>query len=136
MTWEEYEAQVTDDAVSFLEDCYQAGAMVGCLDTESREIHYPILEENLWEEDSVTGNASGSYTKDIAEAMDNLKDAIWSWGFQMMVEDWEVDLNKAIRDPEKLDVRVRCYLLSQLSYQIASKFAERNGWTVTGRHFA
>lgn len=136
MTWEEYEAQVTKDALSFLEDCLYEGTMVGCLDTERREIHYPILEENLWEEDSVTGNGSGSYTKDVAKAMDNLKDAIWSWGFQMMVEDWEVDLNKAIRDPEELDVRVRCYLLSQLSHQIASAFAARNGWTVTGRHFA
>ena len=74
------------------------------------------LNEILWNEDSITGNASGSYTFNGAEAAEYVNDNIdllseacaefdvdsATVGEKFLDEDWEY-----------LDVTIRCYLLSQ-----------------------
>lgn len=74
------------------------------------------LNDILWNEDSVTGNASGSYTFNRAEAaeyvndnIDLLSEACAEFGIdsatvgeKFLNEDWEY-----------FDVTIRCYLLSQ-----------------------
>lgn len=77
------------------------------------------LNDDLWIEDSVTGNGSGSYTFDREQAkeylfdssdgMDLLKEAVSEYGIEaetiaekMMGEDWEW-----------FDVTIRCYALYQ-----------------------
>lgn len=77
------------------------------------------LNDDLWIEDSVTGNDSGSYTFDREQAkeylfdssdgMDLLKEAVSEYGIEaetiaekMMGEDWEW-----------FDVTIRCYALYQ-----------------------
>lgn len=131
MTWYEYQIQVLSAAVRFLEDCLDDGRMVGCLYTETEEINSFEIERNLWEEDSVTGNGSGSYTMSATKAIENVRDAIWTPGFRRMADEWDVDLNEALDDPEGLDVKIRCYLLGKLHGAIAEKFAARNGWAVS-----
>ena len=84
------------------------------------------LDETLWVEDSVTGNASGSYTFNRNEARDYvlanmglLKEAYTefcqmdSLGEQFINEDWE-----------SMDVTIRCYLLSSV---IASYILDNEG---------
>ena len=69
------------------------------------------LNETLWTEDSVTGNASGSYTFSTYEAEENichnldlLADAIEEFG----------DNTDILRQgAEACDVTIRCYLLGQ-----------------------
>ena len=68
------------------------------------------LNDELWANDSVTGNASGSYTCNAWEAEENichnldlLKEALQEFGSDI------ADLDSA----EKCDVTIRCYLLGE-----------------------
>ena len=74
------------------------------------------LNDDLWTIDSVTGNASGSYTFDrwtakeyVVDGMDELKEALQEFGTsaetiakKFLDEDWEY-----------FDVTIRCYLLGE-----------------------
>lgn len=71
------------------------------------------LEDELWNDDSVTGNASGSYTMNTELAkeyvLDNtgmLKDALTEFG----CEDKAIDI-LCYDEWEYADVTIRCYLL-------------------------
>lgn len=70
------------------------------------------IEEKLWIDDSVTGNASGSYTFSIWEAEENL-----SHNMDLLTEalsEFGCDMNSAIeKGAEYCDVAIRCYLLGQ-----------------------
>lgn len=74
------------------------------------------LNDDLFTEDSVTGNASGSYTFSRAQAqeyvtdnIDLLKDACEEFGTDAaLVGEWFLS-----DDWEKMDVTIRCYLLGQ-----------------------
>ena len=68
------------------------------------------LNEELWSEDSVTGNASGSYTYNrylaaeyIAHNLDLLGEALEAFG---------CDASSIEKGAEWCDVTIRCYLLS------------------------
>lgn len=77
-----------------------------------REELEEIANDNLWTNDRVTGNASGSYTCNAWEAeenlchnMDELEEACNEFG---------QDMGEAVRQgAEYCDVTIRCYLLSQ-----------------------
>lgn len=77
-----------------------------------REELEEIANDNLWTDDSVTGNASGSYTCNAWEAeenlchnMDELEEACNEFG---------QDIGEAVKQGvEYCDVTIRCYLLSQ-----------------------
>lgn len=78
----------------------------------SRNEFEEALNERLWNDDSVTGNASGSYTFSIYEAeeiiahnWDLLLDALYEFGC-----DYREALEKGA---EYCDVSIRCYLLGQ-----------------------
>lgn len=75
------------------------------------------LNEDLWIEDSVTGNASGSYTFNSYKAeeylvgnWDLLNDALYEFG--------ETELNVLDKGAEWCDVTIRCYLLSQAVHEV------------------
>ena len=72
------------------------------------------LNETLWAEDSVTGNASGSYycnaykaEEAIAHNTDILIEALEEFGDSLE------SYKKALLSPEYADVTIRCYLLGQ-----------------------
>lgn len=73
------------------------------------------LYDNLWDEDSVTGNESGSYTfnreeakKYVADNLDLMVDAYKEFdSIEKLVNNLEDS------DFETIDVTIRCYLLSQ-----------------------
>ena len=84
------------------------------------------LNEDLWTVDSVTGNGSGSYTFDSAQArecvlenIDLLREAYDEFdtdaaaiGKQFLNEDWEA-----------MDVTIRCYLLRRAISEALADFA-------------
>ena len=89
------------------------------------------LNDDLWVDDSVTGNGSGSYTFSreeargyVADNMDLLVDAIDEFGGD--AESYK----RALTDPEYADVAIRCYLLGQAiecaleDYEIQEYFAK------------
>ena len=73
------------------------------------------LADELWTVDSVTGNASGSYTfnryeaeEHLAHNLDLLAEALEEYGCE--------DYKKYLEDPEAADVTIRCYLLNEAIY--------------------
>ena len=84
-------------------------------DTSDLDDFKETLYEYLWDEDSVTGNASGSYTFNREEAKEYVGD-----NFDLMVEAYK-EFDDTYRlldclenfDFETIDVTIRCYLLGQ-----------------------
>ena len=78
----------------------------------NREELEEVANDELWINDSVTGNASGSYTfstwqaeENLCHNMDELEDACDEFG---------QDIGEAVKQgAEYCDVTIRCYLLSQ-----------------------
>ena len=101
-----YLEHVTEDAKNaILEN-------VGEWEFVDREELKQVANDELWNNDSVTGNASGSYTFSTWQAeeylchnMDELADAC---------EEFGQDVGEAVKQgAEYCDVTIRCYLLSQ-----------------------
>ena len=83
--------------------------------TEDRDGLEEYLNDTLWTEDSVTGNASGSYTFNretakeyVLDNTDLLKEAYTELGQREKIADVICD-----EDWESADVTIRCYLLGQ-----------------------
>lgn len=116
----DYRDAVKDDVLQYIHDEIDFSEF-GTLE-ELEE----YLNEALWTVDSVTGNASGSYTFDAWEAEENichnlglLADALSEFG-----ENGDYLLK---RGAEAADVTIRCYLLSGA---IAEAIAEIRGRTL------
>lgn len=81
------------------------------------------LYDEMWTDDSITGNASGSYTfstyqaeENIAHNMDLLKEALQEFGG---------DFGEALeRGAEYCDVTIRCYLLGQAISEVKEEIEE------------
>ena len=82
---------------------------------EIRGMSKTRLEEKMYDEffveDSVTGNASGSYTFNAYEAEQNLS-GNWDLAKEAM-EEFGCKENPFDKGPEWVDVTIRCYLLGQ-----------------------
>lgn len=78
---------------------------------ENREEVEEQLNENCWISDSVTGNASGSYTFSTWQAQENL---CHNWDLlSEALQEFGCDVDYIKRGAEACDVTIRCYLLSQ-----------------------
>lgn len=80
------------------------------------------LYENFWMNDSITGNASGSYTFSTYEAEENLchnldllQEALNEFGFDFIEY---LSENGA----EACDVSIRCYLLATILHEVLDEF--------------
>lgn len=102
----DYRAQVKSDIEDYIKDSVDMSKY------DSREEMEEDLNEKLWLADSVTGNASGSYTCNRWEAEENLchnldllEDACNSFG--------DEGFNILKKGPEAADVTIRLYLAPQ-----------------------
>ncbi len=84
------------------------------------------LNDDLWAEDSVTGNGSGSYTFNRAiakEYVDENKDLVdemmKEFDCKEKVVNWWIEDNY-----EAIDVSIRCYLLGQAIEKALDDFTE------------
>lgn len=68
------------------------------------------LNDDLFNEDSVTGNASGSFFCNTWKSRDMWLDCDETEA-QNMIDDFGVDMNEHWCDYEYLDVSMRCYVL-------------------------
>lgn len=74
------------------------------------------LNDILWNEDGVTGNASGSYTFNCAESfgyVDDNMDLLSEACEELCITNETVGEKFLNEDWEYFDVTIRCYLLSQ-----------------------
>ena len=83
--------------------------------------NYDELYEEMFIDDSITGNASGSYTfstwqaeENLAHNLDLLKEAL-----QEFCSDYDI-----MESPEACDVTIRCYLLGQALTEVIEEIEE------------
>lgn len=86
-----------------------------CIDDIVKDVH-----DKFFIDDSITGNASGSYTfnswqaeENLCHNIDLLKDALNELGGE---------LNDYIDSAEACDVTIRCYVLGQVIYEVVEDF--------------
>ena len=82
---------------------------------------YDTLYDDLWIDDSVTGNGSGSYTFNRAQAEEYVRgnmDLAYEAAREFGVSEDSVDRRIAEDDWEYLDVTIRCYLLSEVLHSV------------------
>lgn len=73
---------------------------------------YEYLQDTLWVEDSVTGNASGSYFCNAYKAAECLV-GNWDLLAEALSEFGESDINPIEKGEEWCDVTIRCYILGE-----------------------
>ena len=96
---------------------------INATDYEIKEDLEEYLNDTLWTEDSVTGNASGSYTfnratakKYVDENKDLINDMMEEFDCKEKVAKWWIEDNY-----EAIDVSIRCYLLGQAISEVLEK---------------
>lgn len=114
MTFDDYKQAVKADAI----EAIQRGDYDYCDDFEQ-------VNDDLWIDDSVTGNGSGSYTFNTAKAQENVSDLIWDDEFIEECAGMCVEIGELLkRGPEALDVTARCLALGYVSEEIRQAFEE------------
>lgn len=105
----DYLQNMTNDIIDYIRENYTDEEIRTELD--ERNDWEEKLNDDLWIEDSVTGNASGSYTFNtwkaeeyICHNLDLLAEAM---------EEFGDDRNALKQGAEWCDVTIRCYLLNQ-----------------------
>ena len=100
-----YLEAVTNDVKEYINDEIELS------DYSDRDELEEYLNEHLWTCDSVTGNASGSYTfnawqaeENLCHNLDVLSEALAEFGS---------DASDLLESAESCDVTIRCYLLNQ-----------------------
>lgn len=105
----DYRETVRNDVIEQVKDGYKENSL-RLYKEEGRDALEEYLNDELWIDDQVTGNASGSYTFNTWEAEENL-----CHNMSLLAEacdEFEQDIGEAVkRGAEYCDVTIRCYLL-------------------------
>lgn len=92
--------------------------------SSNREEVEQELNDTLFVNDSVTGNASGSYTFSAWQAEENL-----CHNFELLMEaltEFGCDLSYLEKGAEACDVTIRCYLLGQAISEVLGEIEIEN----------
>lgn len=118
----DYISAISEDIKSYITDNYNIVDVARRM-KEDRDEFSEELNDLLWVEDSVTGNASGSYfcnTNKAEEAIchnwDVLAEALEEFGCS--------DVNPIEKGAEWCDVTIRCYLLGEALSFVLDKLDE------------
>lgn len=102
MTFQDYVSEVTKDACEAIDNGYYD--YVNDADD---------LTDEMWCDDSITGNGSGSYTFSTWKAQQNVSGVIWDEEFIDELSDMDIDLCSLMKDgAEAVDVTARCIALT------------------------
>lgn len=107
MTNYNYLEAVTSDVLDYIKEEINLDEWKG-----NREGLEEKLNDELWTVDSVTGNASGSYTFNTWEAEENLAHN-WDLLAEALDEFGHDGTDVLRQGAEAMDVTIRCYLLGQ-----------------------
>lgn len=119
MTKYNYFEAVKEDVKNYIEN------EIVLSDYANREELEEHLNETLFTVDSVTGNASGSYTFSTYQAEEYLCHN-WEVLAEALDEFGETDINLIKKGAEWCDVTIRCYLLSRAISETLDEM-EENG---------
>ena len=119
-----YEA-VADDVREYLNDNYTREEIMERIE-EDRDDFAQRLNDDLWTEDSVTGNASGSYTFNTWKAEENICHNLDLLGEAVDEFGGGTDVLKS--GAEACDVTIRCYLLGQAIDVVLGEYEDGGGY--------
>lgn len=101
----DYRETVKDDVLEYINN------EINFEDFDTLEDLEEYLNDELWTVDSVTGNASGSYTFSTYEAEENIAH---NWDLLAeALEEFGNEENPISKGAEWCDVTIRCYLLGE-----------------------
>lgn len=123
MNYNDYYQQVKNDAIAAIDEQFDCGYWDG--DTE-----WDVVYDNLFVDDAVTGNGSGSYFFNAAKAREAVADAIWDKKILNALSEIGVSGDQIAQylrdnDAESLDVCIRCAMLSEVYNEIEKHFSDR-----------
>lgn len=105
----DYRETVKNDVIEQVKDGYKENSL-RLYKEEGRDALEEYLNDELWVDDQVTGNASGSYTFNTWEAEENLCHNMSL--LEEACDEFGQDVGEAVkRGAEYCDVTIRCYLL-------------------------
>lgn len=117
----DYESAVREDVEEAILDRYTVDELVAMLREDGRDSVEEKFEDELWTDDAVTGNASGSYTfntyaaeENLCHNMDLLAEACGEFGGTVG--------DAVARGAEYCDVTIRCYLLGGAISEFLDEF--------------
>ena len=100
----DYYEMVKEDIRNYIKENYEV--------EEIKDLEFNDLYDNLFLEDSVTGNASGSYTFSTWKAEENLCHNMELLGEAL--NEFGCDGSYLEKGAEACDVTIRCYVLGQV----------------------
>jgi hypothetical protein len=113
-----YHDAICEDIREYIKD------EIDLTDYTSREELAEYLNDELWTDDGVTGNLSGSYTfstwqaeENLCHNLDLLRDALAEFGGNAL---------DVLKSPESADVTIRCYLLGECIESVLDEMEENN----------
>lgn len=112
MTLDEYRNQVKSDIKDYLtqEDLWPTAEPGTSEYEEQRDAAY----DRCYMADSITGNASGSYTFNTWQAEENVCHLLWDEDLWLLLNgSMEVNPADMAKGPEYIDVSIRCALVSE-----------------------
>ena len=123
MNYNDYYQQVKNDAIAAIDEQFDCGYWDG--DTE-----WDVVYDNIFVDDGVTGNGSGSYFFNAAKAREAVADAIWDEKILDALSEIGIDGDRIAEylrdnDAESLDVCIRCAMLGEVYGEIEGYFSDR-----------
>lgn len=120
MNYNDYYKQVKADAIDYIDEQFDNGYW-------DADTQWDIVYDDMFCEDSITGNASGPYTFNAAQARENISEAIWDEGIRNACNNMGVVIYNYVSadNPEGLDVAIRCAMLSEVYDDIEKYFSDR-----------
>lgn len=123
MNYNDYYQQVKNDAIAAIDEQFDCGYWNG--DTE-----WDVVYDNIFVDDAVTGNGSGSYFFNAAKAREAVADAIWDEKILNALSEIGISGDQIAQylrdnDAESLDVCIRCAMLGEVYGEIEEHFSDR-----------
>ena len=118
-----YLEHMTSDILDYIKSEYTAEEIR--VELDDRNNWEETLNDSLWIVDSVTGNASGSYTVNAYKAEEYICHNLDLLGEAL--EEFGDDVNALAKGAEWCDVTIRCYLLGQAVYNALNALEEEFG---------
>ena len=115
----DYYREVAKDVKEWIEDHYTPQEIAARID-DDRDDFAQELNEAMWVADSVTGNASGSYTFNTWKAEEYICHNLDLLG--EAIEEFGGDMDVLKNGAEACDVTIRCYLLGQAIEEVLDQY--------------
>lgn len=123
MNYEDYYYQVKNDAIEAIDEQFDNGYW-------DEDTEWDVAYDNLFVDDSVTGNGSGSYTFNAFKARENVSEAIFDDRIVNALDNIGCGAEQIMNyirenDPESIDVCIRCAMLDEVYDEIERHFSDR-----------